>query len=141
MCALIVPDEGEIQLLQKMLQVALSTNENYILKLYQSNTTPNSATSRSSFTEANFTGYAARTLTRANWSGAVVNGSNAAVLSYGTSPQSWTCGTTGNTIYGYWVEGATSTKVLWAERFATTRTLATGDVLNLQPQFTLQSAN
>jgi hypothetical protein len=124
MCVLVVPSEGESQLLQKMLQVALSTSENYILKLYQSNTTPTSSTSKTSFTEANFTGYAARTLTRANWSNAIINGSNAAVLSYGTSPQSWTCGTTGNTIYGYCVEGATSTNVLWAERFGTTRTLA-----------------
>jgi hypothetical protein len=139
--ALIVPQEGELQLLQKMLKLALSTDEVYILKLYRTDVTPNSSTSRTSFTEANFTGYAARTLTRANWSAGVINGSNAAEMSYGTTPQSWTCGATGNTIYGYWVEGATSTKVLWAERFATSRVLANGDVLNITPKFTLQSQN
>ena len=139
--ALVVPQEGELQLLQKMLKVALSTDETYILKLYRTNVTPNSATAKTSFTEANFTGYAARTLTRANWSAGVIYGSAAAEVSYGTTPQSWTCGTTGNTIYGYWVEGAASTKVLWAELFATARVLANGDILNLSPKFTLQSQN
>ena len=101
---------------------------------------PNSSTARTSFTEANFTGYAARTLTRALWNAAsTISGS--AESSYGTSASSWTCGTTGNTIYGYWVEGATSTKVLWAERFSTSRVLANGDVLNITPKFTLTSQN
>jgi hypothetical protein len=139
--ALVVPDEGEIQLLQKMLRVALSTNESYILKLYRVDYTPISTTATGSFTEANFTGYAARTLTRALWSAAITNGSSAAEASYGTSAQSWTCGTTGNTIYGYWVEGSTSAKVLWAERFSTSRVLASGDVLNITPKFTLLSQN
>jgi hypothetical protein len=137
---LIVPDEGELELLDKMLKDALSTNENYILKLYRVDYTPNSTTTRTSMTEANFTGYAARTLTRANWNAAVTV-SNQAESSYGTAPQSWTCGATGNTIYGYWVEGATSTKVLWAERFSTSRVLADGDVLNITPKFTLSSQN
>jgi hypothetical protein len=138
---LIVPQEGELELLKKMLKLALSTDETYILKLYRTDVTPNSSTSRTSFTEANFTGYAARTLTRANWSAGVINASNASESSYGSSPQSWTCGATGNTVYGYWVEGATSTKVLWAERFSTSRVLASGDVLNITPKFTLQSQN
>lgn len=137
---LVVPDEGEIQLLQKMLKVALSTDESYVLKLYKVDYTPISTTSKASFTEASFTNYAARTLTH-NWSAAVENASSAAQVSYGTTPQSWTCGATGNTIYGYWVEGATSAKVLWAERFSTSRVLANGDVLNITPQFTLQSQN
>jgi hypothetical protein len=139
--ALVVSNEGEIQLLQKMLKVALSTDENYILKLYRADKTPAAADASGSFTEANFTAYAARTLTRANWSNAVTNGSGAAEVSYGTTAQSWTCGTTGNTIYGYWVEGATSSKVLWAERFGTSRVLANGDILNISPKFTLQSQN
>jgi hypothetical protein len=126
--------EGELQLLNKMLKLALSTDETYILKLYRTDVTPNSSTSRTSFTEANFTGYAARTLTRANWSAGVINASNASEMSYGTTPQSWTCGTTGNTIYGYWVEGTTSTKVLWAERFSTSRVLASGDKIKACPR-------
>lgn len=137
---LVVPDVGELRLLDTMLKLAMSTNENHILKLYRTNVTPNAASAPGSFTEANFTGYAARTLTRSSWNSAVTV-SNKAESSYGTTPQSWTCGTTGNTIYGYWVEGSTSGKCLWAELFTTSRVLATGDILNITPKFTLSSEN
>lgn len=129
-----------MQLLNKMLQAALSVDENYILKLYNVDYTPSAATANSSMTEANFTNYAAKTLTRANWNNAV-SVAGVAQTSYGTAPQTWTCGASGNTIYGYWVNGANSGQTLWAERFSVSRTLANGDVLNLTPQFTLQSAN
>jgi hypothetical protein len=124
--ALVVPNDGELELLDKMLKDALSVDENYVLKLFQNNYTPDQATVAASLTEANFTNYAAATLTRALWNTAVVV-SNKAETSYGSSAQSWTCGTTGNTIYGYYVVGATSATVLWAERFATSRVLANGD--------------
>jgi hypothetical protein len=135
---LVVPDAGELRMLDTLLKLALSTNENQILKLYQNNVTPTQASVPASFTEASFTGYAARTLLRSGWNNAVTV-SNKAESSYGSTPQSWTCGTTGNTIYGYWVEGSTSAKCLWAERFSTSRVLASGDVLNITPKFTLSS--
>lgn len=134
--ALLTPAEGELQLLDKMLKDALSTDENYILKLYKNDVTPGDAYVEGSFTEADFTNYAARTLARSSWN-ASVQVSNKAETSYGSGPQSWTCGTTGNTVYGYYVTGATSGAVLWAERFSTSRVLADGDVLNITPKFTL----
>lgn len=136
---LVVPNLGELELLDKMLKDALSADESYILKLFQNNYTPDATSAPGSFTEASFTNYLAKTLTRTNWNAAVVNGSGKAEASYGTTPLSWTCGTTGNTVYGYWVEGATSAICLWAERFGTSRVLASGDVLNVTPKFTLSS--
>jgi hypothetical protein len=133
---LVTSNLGELELLDKMLKDALSTNENYILRLYQNNYTPVDASAPGSFTEANFTSYAALTLTRALWNSAVVV-SLKAETSYGSAPLSWTCGASGNTIYGYYVTGATSGVVLWAELFATSRILASADVLNLTPKFTL----
>ena len=133
---LMTPTLGELQLLDKMLKKALSTDENYILKLYQNNYTPTVNDQPISFTEATFTNYAALTLTRANWNSSQVIG-GVAQTSYGAAPQAWTCGASGNTIYGYYVVGATSTVVLWAELFATARVLSNADVLNLTPQFTL----
>lgn len=127
---------GELELLDKMLKDALSTNETYILKLYKNDYTPVDASTQTNFTEATFTNYAAFTLTRAGWNAAVTV-SNKAETSYTTSPRSWTCGASGNTVYGYWVIGTTSNTCLWAERFATSRVLASGDVLNLTPKFTL----
>lgn len=123
-----------------MLRDALSVDEAFILKLFQNNTTPDGTFASASFTEANFTNYAAKTLSRSNWN-AATSISGKGESSYGSSPQSWTCGTTGNTVYGYWIEGASSTKVLWAERFAVARGVASGDILNLTPKFTLTSEN
>jgi len=134
--ALITPNAGELELLDKMLKDALSSDENYILKLYQNDYTPDDNAVGGSFTEASFTNYAARTLTRANWNSATTVSSKAET-SYGSGPQSWTCGASGNTVYGYYVTGSVSGTVLWAERFSTSRVLASGDVLNITPKFTL----
>lgn len=139
--ALVVPNVGEVELLDKMLKDALDTDENYVLKLFHTNVTPDANSTASSFVEATFTNYAAVTLTRTNWSAAVTNGSGKAESSYGSSALSWTCGATGDTIYGYWVIGATSGVCLWAEAFNTSRVLADSDVLNLTPKFSLSSEN
>ena len=137
--ALVTPNEGELELLDKMLKDALSVDEGYTLKLYKNDYTPDQSSTGSSFTEADFTSYAAKTLTRTGW-GAATTISNKASATY-SAQQSWTCGTTGNTIYGYYIVAATSGKVLWAERFSSARTLANGDVLNLTPSITLNSEN
>lgn len=133
-------DNAEVALLNKLLKTALSTNENYILKLYTNNYTPSDGTVQNQFTEAVFTNYTSRTLTRAGWNTAQIV-SNKAQSSYGAAPRSWTCGATGNTVYGYWVtgDGTNAGGILWVERFITSRVLANGDVLNLTPQFTLNS--
>jgi hypothetical protein len=137
--ALVTPNVGEVELLDKMLKDALSSDENYILKLYNNDYTPVSGSTAANFTAATFTNYAHKTLTRTGW-GAASTVSNKASSTY-SAQQSWTCGATGDTVYGYWVIGATSTVSLWAERFGTPRTLANGDILNLTPKFTLNSEN
>ena len=134
--ALYTPNQGELELLDKMLKDPLVTDENYILRLYQNNYTPDDSSVVGSFTEASFTNYAAVTMTRAGWN-ASVTVSNKAESSYGSAPLSWTCGASGNTVYGYYVSGATSSVVLWAEKFATSRVLANADVLQLTPKMTL----
>ena len=138
---LIVPDAGELFLLDTLLKKALSaTSEAQILKLYTNNVTPNSSFVVGSLVEATFTNYAARTLTRSGWS-AAVSVSNKAESSYGTT-QSWTCGSTGQTVNGYYVQSnGSGSQVLWAELFTTARTLASGDILNITPKFTLFSEN
>lgn len=132
--ALLISTEGQLELLDKMLKDALSSDENYILKLYRNDYTPVLGSTSAAFTEANFGNYSAKTLTRANWAAATTNGS-VAQTTYAT--QAWTVATTGNTIYGYWIEAGTSGKVLWAERFGTSRVLADTDVLNVTPLVTL----
>jgi len=135
-----VPTEGELELLDKMLKDTLSYDEKYLLRLYKNDKTPLDADGTADYTEADFTDYAGRTLSRETWNAAQTSGTKAE-SSYGSAPESWTCGTSGNTIFGYWVEGANTNALLWAERFATSRVLADGDVLNITPKFTLTSEN
>ena len=123
-------NEGELVLLDYMLKDT-SVTAAYILRLFQNDYTPVATSSDGDFTEATFTNYAEVTLARATWNAAVTNGSGKAESSYGSAPQSWTCGATGNTVYGYWIETTDVTPtILWAERFGTSRVLADGDVLD-----------
>lgn len=137
--ALVTPDEGELELMDKMLKDALTVDENYLLKLYNNNYTPVQGSTGTNFTATTFTNYAIKTLTRAGFTAASTV-SNKASSAYSTA-QVWTCGATGDTVYGYWIEAATSGKVLWAEKFATARTLADTDTLTLNIVITGNSEN
>lgn len=134
LAALLVPDEGEVELLDKMMKDALSVDESSTLKLYKTNVTPGESDTSGSYTEADFTSYTSKTLARASWAGA---STSTGTTSTTYAAQSWTCGASGNTIYGYFVLGASSGKVLWAELFGTSRVLASGDTLNLTPAMQL----
>mgnify|MGYP006280979447 CR=1 FL=1 len=135
--ALVVPDLGEIELLTKLLKNTTDT-ENYILRLYQNNYTPIGSTVVGDFSEADFTNYTEKTIARGDWAAPSTVATKA---ESSVTAQSWTCGATGNTIYGYYVVGSTSGVCLWAEKFAAQRILVDGDILNLTPKFNLSSAN
>ena len=133
--ALVVPNVGEVELLDKLIKDALSVDENYTLKLYTAiSPALGEASVASDFTEAAFTNYVAKTLTRAGWAGASTAGGTTTTT---YAQQSWTCGASGETILGYYVIGTTSGILLWAEAFASSRTLANGDVLNVTLSFGL----
>ena len=137
--ALLIPDVGEVELLDKLLKDALAVDENYTLKLYKNDYTPLNSSIAADFTVADFDGYVDKTLTRAGW-GAAATVANVAESSYSVE-QSWTCNSGTQTIYGYYVVGATSTVLLWAERFTITRTLAALDQIRITPKFSLRSQN
>jgi hypothetical protein len=133
--AIVVPNVGEVELLDKMIKDALSVDENYTLKLYTAvSPAIDESTTAAHFTEADFTGYSTKTLTRANW-GAASTSSGTTSSVY--AQQSWT--NTGSTqvILGYWVVGATSGVLLWCEAFTAAETLNNGGVLNVTPRFEL----
>lgn len=146
---LVVTNEGEVQLLSELL--GQGTRSDWTLKLYKTNTTPAETDTHVSptGTEADFTNYASKTLTRSisgsTWStpasGAPTGGWSAesavAESAYGSAAQTWTCGATGNTVYGYRIHDATNSKLIGAELFGTARTLASGDTLNLTPRMGL----
>ena len=147
--ALLVPHQGDLQLLTDLL--GGGTLENWQLGLFNSNITPSETDVAATYTahETTFSGYARKTLTRSisssTWNTPVAQAPSGSPAwstraevghsQYGSSPQSWTCGATGDTIYGYFIIGATSGNLICAEAFATPRTLANGDTLSLQPIF------
>ncbi len=147
--SLLVPRAGDVQLLKDL--IAGGSLENWQLCLYNSSITPAETDIASTYTahETSFSGYSRITLTRTISSGTwntpvsqAPSGSPAwsargqvGHTQYGSSPQTWTCGTTGDTIYGYFWIGVTSAVEICAELFATARTLATGDTLSLTPIF------
>ncbi len=147
--ALLVPHQGDVQLLTDLL--AGGALENWQLGLFNTNITPSETDTAATYTahEAVFSGYSRMTLTRGisstTWSTPVsqppsgsppwTGRSQVGHSQYGNAPQVWTCGTTGDTVYGYFIIGATSGNLICAEAFATPRTLGSGDTLSLTPVF------
>ncbi len=134
--SLLVPDVGEVKLLAGMLYGGAL--ENRTLKLYKTNVTPAESDTAASYTEADFTGYAATTLTSSQAAGTWAVPTTAAGITssaYGTN--SVFSPTSAQTVYGYYIVGATSTVLLWAELFSSSKNLVSGDTLTITPKMQL----
>lgn len=135
--ALLVPDVGEVELLKRLLY-GNAGRENWTLKLYKNNVTPAEGDTAATYTEADFTGYTSKTLTStqsaSTW--AVPSTTSGTTSSqYGTA-QTWNA-SPAQTVYGYFVVGASSTILLFAEVFGTAKNLVSGDTLTVTPRFEL----
>lgn len=110
--ALLFPNTGENLVLEMI--VNKNAAQDLTLKLFKSNTTPAETDTAATYTEADFSGYVAATLTGSSWGSA-----SSGTIAYG-SQQSFTHngGGTSNSIYGYFVVQATSGTLLYAERDA-----------------------
>lgn len=142
--SLVVVNEGEVQLLTDLFTSA--ARENWTFQLYTSATTPAETDTVATYTIANFTGYSDTTLTRSvgasTWntpaSVAPTGGwsAEAAVAEsvYGSGPITYNA-TSAQTIVGYLMKGATSTKLIGAEKFASSIGLTNPSTLTIQPRF------
>lgn len=135
--SLVFPDVAEVDFLTDL----LSNGENFSLKLFQNDVTPAEGDTAATYTEANFTNYSAKTLNRTVGAGAwatPTTSSGTTSSSYNAgSPQSWTCGATGNTVRGYYMVGATSGRLRCVERFSADKPLSQDDSLTLVPRIEL----
>lgn len=109
---LLAPDVGEAQLLKVALGKA--TPENQTLKLFTNDKTPAEGDVAGDYTEASGNGYSAKTLTGTSWTVATSEG----VTTGEYAEQEFTFSGALGDVYGYFVVGATSGILLWAERFA-----------------------
>lgn len=134
--SLVFPTEGLLEWADKAVKDALSTDENQTLKLYKNNYTPTAADTSGSlpYTVADFTGYSNKTLTRSGWNAATTVSTSAQSV-YGTT-QTYSCSGGSQDIYGLFCLAATSGKILFAQKFPSVRTVASGDTLSLIPSIT-----
>lgn len=133
--ALLVPDVGEVLFLKWCLNNAVPENQS--LRLFVNNITPAESDTAASYTEATGGGYAAKSLTGSSWTVATASG-----ITSGTyASQVWTFTgplTTNPNIYGYFMKGATSGTLLFAEAAVTPYTPASsGDTYTVNPVVTL----
>jgi len=94
----------------KSLTGIISSIETLKLKLYSNNVTPTPLTVITDFTELTGAGYAEKTLSASAWS---MTGN-----AISTTPQLFTFTGNAGSVYGYYLVGATSNKLIASERFA-----------------------
>jgi hypothetical protein len=131
--ALLVPDVGEVKLLDRAMKD--SGGENLTLKLFANDYTPVEGSVAGDFTVAVGGGYADKTLTTASWgAAATVGGTTSTVYAEQTFTFTGVL-TTNPTIYGYYLVGASSGVLYWAERASATFTPANnGDTYKVTPR-------
>lgn len=132
----IMPNEGEMKALEHI--VNKTAPENLVLRLFKNNYTPVDAATSADFTEADFTGYSAITLTGASWASAVSG--NPSSIAYAQQTFTSSAGSQSQIVYGYYLQQTTSGKVIAAERFTGTPPTIqnNGDTIKVTPTITLK---
>ena len=88
--------------------------DNLVLRLFKSDTTPGETHTSTDYTQADFTGYSAVTLTNADWTLTPGAPSNATALQKTFTVSS----ATSQSIYGYYLTTAATSGLVAAERFS-----------------------
>ncbi len=130
---LVLPDTGELIALKALFNN--TAGQDVKIKLFTNNITPSESDTAGTYTEANFTGYAALTLLGANWT---FTGGAPSSASYAQQTFASTANQATQQVYGYFVVQATSGTLLYAERFpAGPYPIANnGDQILVTPTFT-----
>src|SRR3990167_11508210 len=129
--ALLAADIGEREMLDMILKD--TTPEAQIVRLYSNDYDAVEGSVAGDFTEVVGGGYAAKTLTRGSWNAASTDGGGVTSATYAAQTWSWTGAAT---VVGYFVVGATSGSLLWAERLyaGAGQVFGNGDSLTVTPK-------
>jgi hypothetical protein len=134
---IVVVNEGAPFLLNATLGVEDATLWLNYLDLYTNNYTPVPASVLGNFTQPSFSGYSAFPLVNSDWASPTIISDRASSEYQAGTPITWTNGGPSPvTIYGYTVYNNDHNALLYAEKFATPRTLNPGDTLELILVFT-----
>ncbi len=125
---------GEVIALEYL--VNKDSPENLVLRLYQNDLTPGDTDVVGDYTEADFTGYSAITLTGASWS---VSSGDPATASYAEQDFTSSADQSAQTIYGYFLTRVTGGELVWAERFPNSQVIQNnGDRISITARITAQ---
>ena len=133
--ALVVPNGQEEKLLDLILNQSLS------LRLYSNNRTPANTDAIGDYTQVSGGGYAAITLTFANWTSTAGSPTEATYASHQSF--TFTGAATVNTVYGYYIVDAAGVLLL-AERFPASAVPfipTAGALIKIRPTITLASVS
>lgn len=108
----VVPSEELVRRLDTYLAARVAAGD--VVRLFRNNVTPAIGDTVASYTEANFSGYAAQALP--SFSAAAFSTSKARATATSTLIFTNSTGVTGNTIYGYYVTNSAGTQLRWAHR-------------------------
>lgn len=133
---IVLPNEGLPTMLGWMLREDTSALPANTLILFSNDITPDQDTVYGDLTEAAFGGYSSVSIARGTWTAPVVDSDHGLTV-YGSTPLTWICTSSPETIYGYAVVTPSSPIILWCERFASPIVLSTGGAIALVPRFTL----
>lgn len=131
--SLVLVNNGEVVALSYLLN-KVTTPEDLVLKLFTNNVTPGETDTAATYTEASGNGYAAKTLTGANWT--ITPG---APTSASFAQQTFTfTGNLGN-VYGYYIVRSSTQDLIWAEKFTDGpyNIVNNGDQIKITPTITI----
>jgi hypothetical protein len=134
--ALLVPNQGEAIALSLLLnKTGTYSQRNLILKLFKSNTTPAETDTEATYTEADFTGYSAITLTGTSWT---VTPGAPTLAAYAQQTFTSSAGSQSQNVYGYMLVQVTDGFLVLAERFSDGPYVIVnnGDAIKVTPQVT-----
>ena len=130
---LLVSNASEAIMLEAFLNK--TAPQDLVLRLYSSDTTPAESDTVATYTEVTGGGYAASSLTAANWT---VTPGNPTTAAYPEVTFTFT-GSAGN-VYGYYLTQLTSGLLMWSELFTNGpfNIQNNGDQIKITPQITLE---
>lgn len=147
--SLVVSNEGELRLLRWMLKSTFigtgtgsgESSDFLEIGLFKNDFFPVPSMVFGDLTEADFTGYARKEIDREDWAEPVAGSGSDAGKAVITAPDQVfsSSDVSSQELFGYFILDPSDNTLLWAERFATSRTIENGQSVTIRPKFTGRS--
>lgn len=112
--SVVIPNQGEKIALEAL--VNKTAPQDLKLKLFKNNYSLVEGTTEANLTEADFTGYAEKSLAGSSWNAATTG--DPSYIDYAQQTFTSSAGSQNQAVYGYYLVQGTSGKLVWAETFS-----------------------